>query len=426
MPTLSHQELLLIWINFIIQAVPLRLTATFTELLLGAIIAKSGHVTQALLQIGHQKHFSTYYWLLEKAKWSWLAVSKQLIILILRCFPRREWNLIVDDFICPRASKKAPRVKYHFDHSKKPNRPQFLWGQQWLAVGLSLSWGKMTAALPVILRLHKSTGNTTKLTGAVAIVRSILPLFKTAQVSTIRVLVDAWFMKANFILPLTKRGLNVIGQVRKDTALFELPEKKSKSYRGRPRKYGSRITDSCVGKLPITIVNVYAYGSVKQVKYRSLTCLARFLGGLPVIALWCQLPDQKNWTLLISTDLALTPERIIKLYGRRWKIEPMFNEIKHSYGVAQAWEQSTRALYRWVSILCVAYSLTRMLSVIQGSKAECMVMIPWRKNSPITAGLVRCALEVFFRRYGFLALWQQKSKKLMLPQTQNSPLTATG
>ena len=426
MPALSHQELFLLWINFIIQAVPVRLTATFTELLLGAIIAKSGHITQALLEIGHQKHFSTYYWLLEKAKWSWFSISKQLIILILKCFPRREWNLIVDDFICPRASKKAPQVKYHFDHSQKPNRPQFLWGQQWLAVGLSLSWGKMVAALPLVLRLHKNTGNTTKLTGAVAIIRAILPIFKNAQITTLRVLADAWFMKANFILPLAKRGVSVIGQVRKDTALFLPPEKSSNSYRGRPKKYGVRITDPWIEKLPINIVNVNTYGSVKQVKYRSALCLARFLDGLPVIALWTQLPEQKNWTLIISTDLSLTPERIIKLYGRRWKIEPMFNEIKHSYGVAQAWEQSLQALYRWVSILCVAYSLTRMLSLLYRSTSELSALIPWRTKSPATAGLVRNALVLFFRRYGFITLWQPKSKKLLLPEAQNWPWKATG
>lgn len=426
MPALSHQELFLLWINFIIQAVPVRLAATFTELLLGAIIAKSGHITQALLEIGHQKHFSTYYWLLDKAKWSWLAISKQLIILILKCFPRQEWNLIVDDFICPRASKKAPEVKYHFDHSQKPNRPPFLWGQQWLAVGLSLSWGKMAAALPLVLRLHKNTGNTTKLTGAVAIIRVLLPLFKNAQVRTIRVLADAWFMKAHFILPLVKRGLSVIGQVRKDTALFLLPVKTTSAYRGRPKKYGSRITGPWIETLPISIAKVNTYGSVKQVKYRSLLCLARFLDALPVIALWCQLPGQSSWTLIISTDLSLTPERIIKLYGRRWKIEPMFNEIKNSYGVAQAWEQSTRALYRWVSILCVAYSLTRMLSLLVHSNKELIAMIPWRKKSPATAGLVRSALELFFRRYGFSTLWQPKSKKLALPKAQNWPLKATG
>jgi hypothetical protein len=246
MPTLPHQQIFLHWINFIIQAVPVRLAATFTELLLGTIMARSGHITQALLQIGHSKHFTTYYWLLEKAKWSWLAVSKQLITLILKFFPRQEWNLIVDDFICPRSSKKAPHVKYHFDHSQKPNRPQFLWGQQWLAVGLSLSWGKMVAALPLVLRLHKHKGNSTKLTGAVAIIRTILPLFKKSQTQTLRVLVDAWFMKANFILPLVKRGINVIGQVRKDTALFLMPENTTSSSRGRPRKYGSRITEQLI------------------------------------------------------------------------------------------------------------------------------------------------------------------------------------
>ena len=40
---------------------------------------------------------------------------------------------------------------------------------------------------------------------------------------TIRCLIDAWYMKANFVLPLLRHRVHVIGQVRKDTALYEAP-----------------------------------------------------------------------------------------------------------------------------------------------------------------------------------------------------------
>jgi hypothetical protein len=410
--------LLVLWLNFIFVPLPPRVVGTYAELLVGAMISGSGHITDALLAVGHQKHFSTYYWLIEKAKWSYLAVSRQLARLIVRCFPRREWNLVIDDFICPRNSKEAPEVKYHKEHSTKPNRPKYIWGQQWVLLGLSVTWGKLSACLPLLPRLHKNVGNGTKLTTALSLVRAVRSLFGENG-GKLRCLVDAWYMKGKFVLRLLKWGIDVIGQVRKDTALFlepdPVPEHERK--KGRPRKYGAKLTPERVQKLKLHKARLNIYGGVKEVKYRTTKCLARFLLGCPVIAVWCQLPDQKGWSLILCTDLSLSPEQIIKLYARRWKIEPMFNEIKHGYGVAEAWERTSRNLHRWVSMLCVAYSLTRMLSLVGAARKhrKTMPLIQWRKNHPVTAGLVKMALVLFFRQFSFSRLWNPKSKKFTLP-----------
>jgi hypothetical protein len=414
MTVTNLHSIFVLWINLILSAVPGRLIRTYAELVIAATISGSGHITQALLAIGHQKHFSTYYWLVEKGKWAWLSVTRQLISLIIQFFPRSEWNLIIDDFICPRASKKAPEVKYHHEHGQKPNRPQYIWGQQWVALGLSLTWGKRIAALPLILRLHKYSGNHTKITTALTLIRAVRSLFRKTGNEIIRCLVDAWYMKGPFVLPLIRKGIHVIGNVRIDTVLFKEPTKIATGQRkkGRPRKYGDKLTEALIERLPIqqTVLNIY--GGQKQVTYRWTTCLARFLKGHPVIAVWCKLENQKNWMLIVSTDLSLTPERIIKLYARRWKIEPMFNEIKHSYGVAKAWEQTRRSLHRWVSILAVAYAVTRIIALL--AKQDSVPFIQWRVNKPITTGMVKMALQLFLRRYSFERLWNQKSKKLIL------------
>lgn len=418
------QTIIVLWINCILVAVPLRLIGTYTELLIGALMSGSGHITEAMFHVGHRKHFSTYYWLIEKGKWSWAKVCKQLIKLIVIFFPRKEWNLMIDDFICPRSSEKAPYAKFHYDHSNKPNRPKYIFGQQWIALGVSLSWGKLCASLPVLLRLHKSVGNRTKLTNAVTMVQYVLLLFRQKGTEVIRCLVDAWYMKAPFILPLLKLGVHVIGQVRKDTVLFDEPSPIAKENRGRgrPRKYGKQWTEERVKELPIHKATINVQGGCKEIKYRTTKCLVRFLKGIAVIAVWCQYPEQKDWSLILSTDLSLTPERIIKLYARRWKIEPMFNEIKHGYGVAKAWQRTSQSLHRWVSMLCVAYSLTRLLSLIIGSKKDenFVPFIQWRAKSVMTAGLVRKGLQLFFRRFTFSQLWNQKSKKLVLPKSSFS------
>ena len=60
-------------IGRIAAAVPGRARATFTELLIGAAVTRGGHVTDAILAIGLSRALTTYYWLLERGRWSWLA-----------------------------------------------------------------------------------------------------------------------------------------------------------------------------------------------------------------------------------------------------------------------------------------------------------------------------------------------------------------
>lgn len=227
---------LIVWLNVMLQVIPLRLTATYMELLLGILMSSGGHVTDALLAVGHRKQFSTYYWLLTHGKWRWTKTPQQLIRLVIRYFPRKEWNLIVDDFINPRSSKRVLFGAYHHEHSGKPNRPGFLWGQQMVALGLSLSYGKIWACLPLVLRVHKGVGNRSKITTALFLIRWLAPVFRQCGTQKLLVLVDAWYMKSPFILPLLNLSIEMIGQVRKDTALYDFPGSQQRG-RGRPRKY---------------------------------------------------------------------------------------------------------------------------------------------------------------------------------------------
>ena len=59
-------------IGRIAAAVPGRARATFTGLLIGAAVTRGGHVTDAILAAGLSRAWTTYYWLLERGRWSWL------------------------------------------------------------------------------------------------------------------------------------------------------------------------------------------------------------------------------------------------------------------------------------------------------------------------------------------------------------------
>ena len=55
-------SLLVLWFHFMVQVIPLRLASTYIELLIGILMSSGGHVTDALLAVGHRKQFTTYYW----------------------------------------------------------------------------------------------------------------------------------------------------------------------------------------------------------------------------------------------------------------------------------------------------------------------------------------------------------------------------
>ena len=65
-------------IGHIAAAVPRRARTTFTELLIGAAATRGGHVTDAILAAGLSRSWTTYYGLLQRGRWTWLAVWQAL------------------------------------------------------------------------------------------------------------------------------------------------------------------------------------------------------------------------------------------------------------------------------------------------------------------------------------------------------------
>ena len=245
LPILCH------WITFLAHPLPLRSVPTFIELVGGALLSQRGWVTAAYLAIAAQRHWTSYYKWLQQGRWSWLRVGQYLAVLLRCSFPRRVWYLVVDDSINCRASPQAPGCGRHHHHSRKVNRPQFLQGQCWVLLAAVLSRGRRyCSAIPLLARLQRTVGNRSKLQAACVLLRAVGAIFQDCQV---RVLLDCWYMRCRVIQYAHAWGLAVIGQVRRDTALYAIPEVvvvRGQRRRGRPRRYGLKYTPARVAALP--------------------------------------------------------------------------------------------------------------------------------------------------------------------------------
>lgn len=399
-------------ITFLAQVLPKRSVHTWLELLFGALLTQSGFVTDAYLAIAARRHWTSYYKWLQQGKWSWVALGMQTARLALQQINGTRCFLVIDDTVVYRSSRKAPESRIHHQHGQKTNRPLYVRGQNWVSMAMSISKQCRPLAVPVLSRLVRATGNTTRITAAKTLLRVTRSVFAQHNAT---VLLDSWYMRKTLILPAQKMGYHVIGQVRRNTALFETPPPPT-GKRGRPRKYGPKIVEEHVITFPQSCEDFTVYGKQTQVLFRSKIVLARFLNGLPVRVVWVQFVGDNGVAgqqrLLLSTDLSLSAEEIIQAYSRRWPIEDMFNQLKNRWGVKETWQQSRQVLHRWMQIISTSYALPQILAHHGCKDVQALAEIsPWRKNQPVTAGRVRQGLDTIFRKVDIRALWDPKSRK---------------
>lgn len=412
---------LLYWITFLCKVLPPRSIGTFIELLIGAMLTPTGFVTDAYLMLEMKNHWSSYYKWLQKGKWSWLSLARQFVRLCLTVVKCDVIHLAIDDTLTLRSSKKAPGSKFHHQHGSKPNLASFVWGQCWVSLAMVVNRADTSpVALPILSRLIPSASNTGKLITANTLIRSVCGLLKHTSV---RVLVDSWYMRRIFIESMRHRNFHVIGQARIDTRLYEEPKPKKKGERGRPRKYGDKYTPTRIAHFKKTEATFKLYGKDQVLRYRTKIAKARFLDGALVRAVWCEfLSDKDHWKstcLLLSTDVTLSAEQVIKSYGLRWSIESMFNQLKLAWGLKEAWQQTRQTLHRWVHLTMVGYGLIQLLSCIQSSAVENLCRhSPWRKDCPITAGQIRKGLVRILMHVAVRPWWNPKCKKFEPPDNE--------
>jgi hypothetical protein len=387
-------------------AVPGRARATFTELLIGAAVTRGGHVTDAILAVGLSRAWTTYYWLLERGRWSWLAVWRALLGALVELFAPPVWHVVVDDTVVERISAGAPGSLIHHNHSAKPNRPRFLRGQGWLCLAAVVEQGWRVGAVPLMLRLVRRGTHRGKLVSA----RFLLRLLGR-RLGRVRLLLDAWFMRARLIEAALADGHTVIGRVRRDLALYAVPRPPRRRRRGRPRKYGARMTRARIEALPVHRSARILYGKLEVVRYRTRPVAARFLKGRVVRAVWVELerPDRRDRPaeerLLVCTDPDLPATEVITSYAKRWAVEPLFAAMKHGWGLKDAWQRSRQALMRWVTILAAGYALSQMLAYADPARVPGLAdPAPWRPPGTRTAGLIQAGIARILRVVGLPAL----------------------
>ena len=160
-----------------------------------------------------------------------------------------------------------------------------------------------------------ASGNASKLKIAVAMLKVVRNEVKDR---VLRLLTDCWYMNWTLIKPALDMNIEVVadgrpGQIPSNRALYAfyaLPPTPTVKKRGRPKKYGIKMTAEQVKKLPEEKATVWMYGKFRKINYRSLICRARFLKGREVRVVWSRFENDKGLTESRIFILKLIPDKL--------------------------------------------------------------------------------------------------------------------
>lgn len=172
------------------------------------------------------------------------------------------------------------------------------------------------------------------------------------------VVTDGAYAKAPFLAAMHQFGVTVVSRLRKDAALWSVPEVPKQKRRGRPRKYGQKriVLAKRAGQRRGWASGTFElYGNPTPKKYKTFLATWRPAGGVIRVVL---VDEPKGWVAFFCTDPDATVDAILGLVADRFSLETAFRDIKEVVGAGQ---QQVR--FVWASVgsfhLCLwAFTMT--------------------------------------------------------------------
>jgi hypothetical protein len=347
-------------------------------LLTGTLLAHGRRtVAAALRHTGNERetNFSAFHQVLNRARWSPLAVSRQLLQLIVATFVQAggTLELVIDETLERRWGSQINK-RGHYRDSMLSSRKRAVSspGLRWIvmAVVVTLPWTNQRCALPFLCVLtttpegsatlgkrHKTVGMWAR--QMVKLVRRWCPTLP------ITLLGDTAYSILELGLECQEHQVNLLTPFHLDAVLHELPPERNGHTIGRPRVVGSRLpsleqtlADPSTTWQCLTL-NWYGQGE-RTLEICTGTALWYRAGFAPLPIRWVLTRDpqgKRPSKALFSTNQGLTAEQIVRTFMKRWSLETTFEESRAHLGIETQRQWSDLAIDRTTPMLFGLYSL---------------------------------------------------------------------
>lgn len=330
--------------------------------MLGLVFGHGRRVVAAWIRAaGLQSDYRGYYYFLQSVGRGWEQLGRRLLLLVLDQVLKGQPRVVVaiDDSPTKRYGPQVQGAGIHHDPTPGPAGHPFCYGHIWVTLAVIVRhplWG--TIGLPIWSWLYvreKDLGKIpakhgwtfqTKLEQAFDLVLMTAETLLSAGKS-LWVVTDGAYAKRPFVRPALDVGATLVGRLRKDAALRDLPPKTKTKGRGRPRLYGKHrlsLTKRAANRQGWRDVacTVYGHEVVKRVK--SFLATHRTFGGVIRVVI---VKEPTGPQFFYCTDTSASVDEIVETFADRSAIEQVFHDVKEVWGSGQ---QQVRNL--WANIGC--------------------------------------------------------------------------
>jgi hypothetical protein len=418
-----------------------------TLLIIGAILSLRHRTVTAMLRtVGPlaKGHWSDFHRVFCCRVWSTWPLGKILAAMILELIPLDQPVVVpVDDTSPQHKGKRVYGKGRHHDALRSTHsHVVWVWGHKWvtLAINVKFPFAARPWALPVLCALYRpeelnrAEGRRHKTT-----IRLAMQLVAT---------LIHWFPERKFILlgdggygshelarfcHRHRRHVTLSSRFYPHANLYEAPVAKRPCGRktGRPRVKGRRLPkpQEVVKQSKRKRFTVTWYGGgtrrVELIWGEGQWYKAKHSGGLVPVR-WVFVHDLTGThrdEYFFSTDMTLTPDRIVSLFTGRWSIEVTFQEVRAHLGFATVRNWSRQSVLRTAPCLLGLFSLVSLIFArLAERKPPKIASAPWyHKTEPTFSDALRavrrlCWQEVLRRprKYAGITKLPPKLKIVLL------------
>lgn len=331
-------------------------------LLMGLLFAGGRRVVASWIRTaGLSDDYQDFYYFLQSVGQRWQELGRRVLTLVLRQVLRDQQRVLVaiDDSPTKRSGPKVEGAGTHHDPTPGPAGHPFCYGHIWTTLAVIVRhplWG--TIGLPIwswlyvrqqdVPQIAKRHGWVfqTKLQQAADLVLMAVETLQSAG-KQVWVVVDGAYAKRPFVQPVLALGVTLVGRLRKDSALRDLPPREKTKRRGRKRKYGkNRISlvkraANRHGWQDVTCL-VYGVEVVKRVK-TFLATHPTFGGAIRIVIV----KEKSGPHFFYCSDTSASVREIVETFADRGAIEQDFHDVKEVWGSGQ---QQVRNLWSNIGV----------------------------------------------------------------------------
>jgi hypothetical protein len=387
------------WTDIIHQFFPIFTTPgaeIFSRLTIGWVLCTARRTITGILPFADpfsQKAHDAYHRFFPDSRWNLSDLWEILALMLVKIFyPTGIIPLALDDTLFHHTGRKISGAGYWRDAVRSTKKSiVYAWGLNLVVLTLQVQppWGGEPLGLPVNMRLHRKGG----LTLIELAVEMIEQIHQWLPQRYFRVTGDGFYAT---LAGKQLGNTHIVSRMQRNAKIFDLPPKRRKKRRGRPRKKGKRLaspqkmasyvhdwkmTEFCQrGKMIKRLVYTRQVIWYKVSKEPVLLVISRDPGG------------KERDDFLFTTDLTMTAAEVLECYNDRWAIEDTFKNTKQFLGAQQPQTYKGDGPEKVAAMSLCLYSMVWLWYLRQKSAMRYFLVPPWYRNkaAPSFADALGC------------------------------------